>query len=75
MTKTKDAILGVDIQHHPLGLLFHIAQFEMQLQGTMPIEHEHITKQHGGTVYTEEITHCAAVPNKKIIQLHFHCIC
>lgn len=41
----------------------------------MPIEHEHITKQHGGTVFTEEITHYAAVPNKKIIQLHFHCIC
>lgn len=61
--------------HRPLGLLFHIAQFEMQLQGIMPIECEHITKQHGGTAFTEEITHYAAVSHKKIFQLHFHCIC
>jgi len=43
----------------------------MQLQGTMPGEWEHITKQHGGTVFTEEITHYAAVSHKKIFQLHF----
>lgn len=75
MTKTKDAIVHIHFHHRPLGLLFHIAQLETQLQGTMPIERKHITKQHGGTVFTEEITHYAAVPNKKIIQLHFHCIC
>lgn len=69
--QNKDAI--VHIPHHcPLGLWFHI---EMQLQGTMPIECEHITKQHGGTAFTEEITHYAAVSHKKIFQLHFHCIC
>lgn len=61
--------------HRPLGLLFHIAQFEMQLQGTMPIECQHITKQHGGTAFTKEITHYAAVSHKNIFQLHFHCIC
>lgn len=41
----------------------------------MPIQCEHITKQHGGTAFTEEITHYAAVSHKKIFQLHFHCAC
>lgn len=74
MMKTKDAVVHIP-HHRPLGLLFHIAQFEMQLQGTMSIQCEHITKQHGGTVFTEEITHYAAASHKKIIQLYFHCIC
>lgn len=70
----KDLIVRVS-RYHPLGLLFHSEQFEMQLRGTMPIECEHITKQHGGTAFTEEITHYATVSHKKIFQLHFHCIC
>lgn len=74
MENTKDAIVHIP-HNRPLGLLFHIAQFEMQLRGTMPFECEHITKQHGGTAFTEEITHYAAVSHKKIFQLHFHCIC
>ena len=44
--KQKDTIVHIP-NHRPLGLLFYIAQFEMQLQGTMPIECEeceHITK-------------------------------
>lgn len=73
--KTKDAIVHIHIHYRPLGMLFHIAQSGTQLQGTMAVEREHITKQHGGTVFTGEITHYAAAPNKKIIQLHSHCIC
>lgn len=37
--------------------------------------HKHITEQHGGTAFTEEITHYAAVSHKNIFQLHIHCIC
>lgn len=71
--ENKDVIVHSP-RHRPLGWLFHIEQFEMQLQGTMPIECEHITKQHGGTTFTEEIRHYAAVSHKKIFQLHFHCV-
>lgn len=73
--KTKRCNCSYSPRHRPLGLLFHIAQFEMQLQGTEPIQGKHITKQHGGAVFTEEITHYASVSHKKTIQLHFHCIC
>lgn len=71
--ENKDAIVHIP-RHRPLGWLLHIEQFEMQLQGTMPIECEHITKQHGGTAFTAEIRHYAAVSHKKIFQLHLHCI-
>lgn len=72
--ENKDAIVHIP-RSRPLGLLFHIEQFQMQLQGTTPIECKRITKQHGGTVFTEEITHYATVSHKKIFQLHLHCIC
>lgn len=58
---------------HSFVLLFQ--QSGMRLRGAMPIEREHITKQHGGPAFTEEITHYAAVSQKNIFQLHFHCIC
>lgn len=72
--ENKDAIVPFP-HHRPLGLLFHIEQFEMQLQGTTSIECKRITKQHGGTVFTAEITHYAAVSHKNIFQLHSHYIC
>lgn len=61
------------IPYHLLALLFQ--QFGMPLRGAMPTECEHITNQHGGAAFTEEITHYAAVSHKNIFQLHFHCIC
>lgn len=68
------AVVILNPYHHSLvRLLFQ--QFGMQLQGAMPIECEHIINQHGGTAFTEEITHYAAVSHKNIFQLHFHCIC
>ena len=39
MMKTKDVIVHIP-HRRPLGLLFHIVQFEMQLQATVPIEQQ-----------------------------------
>ena len=63
MMKAKDVIVSYSSPPAHSRLLFHIVQFEMQLQGTVPIERGHITKQHGGTVFTERnYTLCRCVP-------------
>lgn len=60
---------------HRRSLVLLFQQSGMRLWGAVPIEREHITKQHGGPAFPEEITHYAAVSQKNIFQLHFHCIC